>query len=368
MGYLSPEYSHDLFVSYSHGDLDQTGKSDLKTWSQVFVRELEAELRAVPKFSRIAAFLDESTRSEHSLDQILPLSDQVRAAVEGSALLVILMSPHYLNSGWCRDERDWWLAHHARTGDLRGRVVVLRVWPTDHADWPEPLLDRQDPTAIGFWLHSRESVNHGTRPFGWKGTTSDADARTGELLRLVNAIGRRLEQIERDLEVRRQLQRQAARLMEEEGGQFLYLHAREAHRQVWDRISAELRAQGYIVMPGEPEPTVGDPKKLREVSDERKLLMADCDAVLLIGTEDGLALDRDMAAIGRNRRNLARQDSEKLLPCALLDTVGPAVKTQPRLENARNLGIRWLDGTDPAWPETIRDWLRAAGERLKAAA
>jgi hypothetical protein len=121
-------------------------------------------------------------------------------------------------------------------------------------------------------------------------------------------------------------------------------------------------------MPGEPEPTVGDPKKLREVSDERKLLMADCDAVLLLGTEDGLALDRDMAAIGRNRRNLARQDSQKLLPCAVLDTVGPAVKTQPRLENARNLGIRWLDGTDPAWPETIRDWLRAAGERLKAAA
>jgi hypothetical protein len=42
--FLGEPFQHDLFVSYSHGDFDGSGQSNLKTWSQAFGRELEMEL------------------------------------------------------------------------------------------------------------------------------------------------------------------------------------------------------------------------------------------------------------------------------------------------------------------------------------
>ena len=40
MAHLGPEFRHDIFVSYSHGDVDGSGASPLKGWSQAFAREL----------------------------------------------------------------------------------------------------------------------------------------------------------------------------------------------------------------------------------------------------------------------------------------------------------------------------------------
>ena len=56
MGFLAPEFSHDIFVSYSHGDFDRDGASILKDWSAAFVRELEQELRQDPEFAQLSIF------------------------------------------------------------------------------------------------------------------------------------------------------------------------------------------------------------------------------------------------------------------------------------------------------------------------
>src|SRR5437879_2338740 len=71
MAYLSPDYAHDVFISYSHGDIDNTGMSDLKAWSQEFARRFESELRLDPKFKNAAVFIDENKRVEHGLDRTL---------------------------------------------------------------------------------------------------------------------------------------------------------------------------------------------------------------------------------------------------------------------------------------------------------
>jgi hypothetical protein len=364
--YLAPDYLHDVFVTYSHGDFDGTGDSELKAWSQKFAKKLESELRQIPKFKNSVVFLDESKRAEHRLDKTLPLTDQIRAGVEGAALLTVLMTPHYLESGWCRDEREWWLTHHGERGDTSGRVFVARVWPTE-AEWPEALRDERGHTPIGFWFHARENVDYGTRPFGWNGRTDDQNEFTKSLLDLVSVVARRLETLRKELDEHRRAQEDADRISAL-GRQILYLHAREAHRDAWAKAVSALGKIGYVVMPSAPEPTAGDPKRLQEIKAERTELLGDCDALLLLGTTDGDALDRDMVAIGHQRRNSARAQAGKQLPCAILDTAGRPVNSEHRVGNARRLGIHWIDATAPDWPEAVGKWLALIGEQLREAA
>jgi hypothetical protein len=109
MSFLGEPFKHDLFVSYSHGDFDGSGKSNLKTWSQAFARELEAELRQKIEFNGLMIFLDQHDRPDQAVDPMEALTEQLRTEIGATGLLTVLMSPHYLRSKWCGDERDWWL-------------------------------------------------------------------------------------------------------------------------------------------------------------------------------------------------------------------------------------------------------------------
>ena len=109
MSYVGEPFRHDLFVSYSHGD-DGSGGAYLKPWSAAFTHELERELRADRRFrTSLSVFRDQDHRPEQSLDPMAPLTAQLQEQIAGAALLVVLMSPDYLASKWCADERDWWL-------------------------------------------------------------------------------------------------------------------------------------------------------------------------------------------------------------------------------------------------------------------
>ena len=136
MSYLGEPFKHDLFVSYSHGDFDGSGLSNLKKWSMAFVRELEGELRQHPKFHQLAIFVDQALRPDQGLDPMEALPKQLRAEIGASGLLVVLMSPHYLHSKWCGDERDWWVECQIEHGlALDRRIVIARIWPTEDP-WP----------------------------------------------------------------------------------------------------------------------------------------------------------------------------------------------------------------------------------------
>jgi hypothetical protein len=51
VSYIGEPFTHDLFVSYSHGTMAGDGLSPLKRWSDGFIRELVRELRTNPKFT-----------------------------------------------------------------------------------------------------------------------------------------------------------------------------------------------------------------------------------------------------------------------------------------------------------------------------
>ena len=69
MSFVGDPFRHDIFVSYSHGDVTGSGDSKLKRWSGAFARELESELRA--EFPKAAAIRRDEGRLGSAMATIL---------------------------------------------------------------------------------------------------------------------------------------------------------------------------------------------------------------------------------------------------------------------------------------------------------
>lgn len=351
--YVGEPFVHDIFVSYSHGDPDGIGDSKLELWSHAFVKELESEFRAYRELGAdVRIFLDEHRSAAQSVDPLSPLASQLRASVERSALLTVLMSPYYLASEWCRLEREWWSEKQRElTLTPDGRIAVARIWPTDQI-WPAPLVDDRGDQLFGF------SFFDATRPqpFEWPKPSADSKGPfREELLALVGRLVLKLKETRQRLDEQRLARASVARLTAP--GPAIYLHARAENRAAWARAFDALSANGVAVVPGEPDALSTDVKRKQEIRRQRIGIMGGCDAVLILTGANGWNVDEDMVTVGRIDRNSARAQSNRPLPCAVLDVTGAAVATPERKQAARNLNIEWIDATVVGWPSAVRQWL-----------
>jgi TIR domain len=359
MSFLGEPFKHDLFVTYSHGDFDGTGKSKLKTWSQAFVRELEDELGLHPKIRGIEIFLDQHKRSDQGVDPMAALTKQLRIEIGAAGLLIVLMSPHYLHSKWCRQERDWWAKCQKKHGlALDGRIAIARIWPTEDP-WPKIFVDEHGEPLVGFAFYDLEKAPSHPWPHEWPDPTGAKGPFRSALLDMVGRIWQHLTAVKEQLEERRQRPAEAARLAAK-AGQVIYLHGREAHAKAWGRARLVLTKRQFVVTPARPDPVERNPKRAREITDRRVEILSGCDGLLLLGTEDEYALEADLIVVGRRDRHSARDRSDRLLPCAVLDTVGPKSATPEYKEMARSLGIHWIDTTRDLWPIEVEGWLAEA--------
>jgi hypothetical protein len=355
MSVLGKPFEHDLFVSYSHGAVRGKHDSDLKRWSQKFAEDLRTELAGTPEFEEISVFLDQSERSDESVDCTADLPGHLEARAHASALLTILMTPHYLRSHWCRREREWWCTkHHPNTLGKDDRIFVCRVRPTGDAQWPPEL-----PAAVGYLCYDKDIEPDKARPFTWRGSKRDLDDYTDLLVDLAGDMIGRLRTIRDALEQRREHEAAAARLAAD-AGQVIYLHARQTHAEAWQRTGDVLVEKGFVVVPTEPDPIAREPKAIREIAERRIEILSGCDGLLLLGTKDGLALEADLVVVGRQNRHAARARTDRVLPCGVLDTTGGVVATQRRRATASALGIEWIDAARDRWPDKVKSWLNEA--------
>jgi TIR domain-containing protein len=368
-GFLGEPFRYDLFVSYSHGEFDGSGQSNLKRWSQAFVSELEKELRQHPKFRDLSIFVDRDYRPSQSVDPTEPLSRQLREEIGASGILVVLMSPHYLVSKWCVDERDWWVQWQERYElPIEGRIVVARIWPTDSPwtddPWPPALTDERGHPLVGFTFYDRKNAASHPWPFNWPDPTDAKGPFRDVLLHMAGLIWQRLAAIKEELEEAARRRTEAERLSAG-GGHVIYLHAREVNAEAWERAGDALAKSGFIVLPSEPDRVERDPAKALEIAERRVATLSGCDGLLLLGADDGWALDADLVVVGRRDRQLARERSERLLPCAVLNTAGPVIGTQRRMATARALHIGWIDATQSTWLTDVRGWLTETGAAME---
>jgi hypothetical protein len=362
MAYVGAPFDFDLFISYSHG-ADAAGTPFLQQWSAAFAQELERELRADRKFRNdLRLFLDQDDRPGLGIDPMTPLTPQLHEKIAKSALLLVLMSPDYLASTWCQDERDSWCTQQLQLGlTAENRIAVVKIWPTTDP-WPAALMDSSGQPLVGFPFFVQDGGV--SRPLGWTELPGPfgSDFRKA-LLSIVGRLYPRLDEVRARLEELRRVKADADKL--QQGGQSIYLQGRADRAAVWEKVGLELTSQGYAVVPGSPDPVSGDQKELQRLRDQRVLALRDCDALLLVGTDDAQALDQDLVVVGKHDRQSARSRWNKLLPCGLLDTVGVGISTPVRKATARVVQAEWIDGTQTPWTPLVQKWLAEKGAQAE---
>ena len=366
MSYTGWPFRHDIFLSYSHRDALGDGTSPLQRWSQAFASELQNELRTLLRKAgrELSVFVDQSHRTGQGIDPLEPLSPQLQSEIAASAIVAVLLSPHYLDSQWCADERDWWYrGQEALKFSPSGRIALARIWPLADTDkLPELFLDGRGEAPTGFWFYDRSESPTQARPYEWPAATNaSAGSFRKALVELAGSVFEKLNAIRARLEEARKHSADATKL---ETDPVIYLHGRSSDKASWDKANDMLSQGGFTVFPAEPDSVARSPEEAQKLRNDRLETLVNCDALLLLGSPDIRAADADLLAIGRHERQLARARYNRLLPCALLDAIGETDVSKRRQLAARKLQVDWIDSHVDPWVPEVQSWLRRKGQDL----
>ena len=208
MSFLGAPYRWDVFVSYSHGKTPPgIAETQLKAWTRAFVAALREDLhyaisnRAKEKCaSGVPAEALGEAEIWYDIDDVDGndyLTDQLSGGVRDSALLLIIMTTDYLNSRWCREERQWFEEELHRRGQGVRNVFVLKAMPTDASRWPGRLKDVKDEIVPGYTFYPENVQPNVARPFGWPVPTDSKTRREfhDSIPKLSAAIANRLQEL-----------------------------------------------------------------------------------------------------------------------------------------------------------------------------
>ncbi len=273
MGHLS-DYEHDIFVSYAHS-------GQLSAWSKRLLDDLRGlvalglELREA---EQVALWWD------YRLSGHEPLTRQLRENVERSAVLVVLMSEWYLESRWCRDEREWFV-NAVRQKRADHPVFVVRMRSTDHNRWPEVFKDDRGHPLKGYdFVRNKEDENSLGLPKGYPRPEEAPDGREYHeaLSKLASDIVHQL----RSLRPRAAAGATMAGLNEDPAlAQRVCLAATPAEDidELRTELAARLQAKGCVVLPED------NPLDIETIRQQAPEWISSCDKfVQVLGPMSGL--------------------------------------------------------------------------------
>ncbi len=126
-------FDHDAFISYAHRDNAPFPGHGQKGWVTVFGDALQERLNT--RLGRDARVWIDATLKGNEV-----FTPEIADRLAASALLVSILSPSYVGSGWCQREIDEFCAAAARTGGLTlgnmSRVVKVIKLPAEPVPAP----------------------------------------------------------------------------------------------------------------------------------------------------------------------------------------------------------------------------------------
>jgi TIR domain len=340
MAFLQPHFEYDAFVSYSHGVREGKTEAPLKDWTLKLIRHLETDTREVTtEFDNLNIWRDEK------IDPTIHITDELRAKVSQSGILMIVMSPRYLVSPWCEEEREWFQQQVQDRARDQGRVFVIRAVRTEEKDWPDFLRDTRGHALPGFRFHDKQEE----MPYGWRGGNQSHDLYVQELASLRTTLIRRLRELRANAERRAKSNMRAA---ESPAWQRrIYLHARPEHASVYDEVRQALSQDGIA-----PLSAMADPgHDIADWTREKRARMETarrCDALALVRADTDEQFIGDLMDIGMDERGRIEAARGTPLPCAVLDRSGQGLPI-----DVSQWGIERFDLGNLDWRGKFRGWL-----------
>ena len=150
MAYV-PNAAHDVFVSYAHNDNDPLEGESGPGWVDHLSRQLSIQLDRRLGSTHVNK-VDVWTDRKLALN--MPLTPELTRQVSNSALLLVVMSPSYVNSDWCGRERQAFLKV-AQTRLAEGRVFIVRNLDVDRSS-PRYPAEFGDHDGRNFYVNDLE--------------------------------------------------------------------------------------------------------------------------------------------------------------------------------------------------------------------
>ena len=146
-------YEHDIFISYAQVD-DQLLPDMERGWVTTLAAGLKTLLES--KLREVSVWMD------RELALNAPLTPALLDTLRHTAVLIVVMSPGYLKSEWCRRERETFLnlVRERTHGDRRIFIVE-----SDKIERDERPAEFGDILPYRFWVQKDE--RRPARPLGW---------------------------------------------------------------------------------------------------------------------------------------------------------------------------------------------------------
>jgi hypothetical protein len=132
-----PGYARDCFVSYGWVD-DQVLPSSKASagWVHALIEDLKVLLsQQLGRSNWGEVWID------RRLDPSKPITPAVKAAVQGSATLLLVLSEGWLVSPWCTHELKLFAGRYQSSGGTDGRIFLVHRTRIDPERRPEPIRD-----------------------------------------------------------------------------------------------------------------------------------------------------------------------------------------------------------------------------------
>jgi hypothetical protein len=151
-------WNHEIFISYAQVDNEPliAGDEDSR-WVSTMRKNLQIMLDE--KLGRKGSARIWFDLSHLSGNQVV--TPELRARVEGTKTLVVIMSDGYLASEWCRDERRIFLEAAEASGGAAGRIFVVHRDEIERGLWPTEFRD-----LVGYPFYEKNPDNGMTRTLG----------------------------------------------------------------------------------------------------------------------------------------------------------------------------------------------------------
>jgi hypothetical protein len=341
MAYLEPAFKYDVFVSHSHGNPTRAGVPPLKQWTDSLIDDLKAEIQSVDtEFDDLHFWLDKQ------IDPTAALTQELRDSVKASGILMIIMSPRYLASSWCKDELDWFRQQVRDRASDEGRAFVIRALATNETDWPDFLRDERGNSLIGFRFHDPSD----SMPYGWGGVRDKDYVR--QLWTLQTALTKRLRELRGRYEMRVKEAQPVTLMAAPAGGRKrVYLHARNSDAPAREDVQRQLSGLG--ITPLNAIVDQGDALAAWTLEAKARFEVAKhCHALALIRVDGKPEFINELFEVGVDERERIEVARGIPLPCAVLDRSGG-----PLPFNASEFNIRRFDLQQDSWRGDFHDWL-----------